>query len=69
MVHVGGIGVGLRYISHEDAVDYGRINFAIGKGSFGGLNGQVSAGEIFELAAKSAESGTFCSNDEDCSLR
>ena len=66
--HVGGVGVGLGHVAHENAVHSGGVNFAIGKGGFGGLNSQVRAGEILELAAECAEGGALCAHDKNCSL-
>lgn len=59
----------MRYVPYENAVHNGRVYFAIGKCSFGSLNSQIRAGEIFELAAESAESSALGSYNKYCSLR
>lgn len=68
-LHVGGVGIGLRHIPNEDAVDDGGVYFAVGESSFRGLDGQVGAGKVFELSSESAESSALGGNDEDSGLR
>ena len=67
-LHVGSVGIGLRHVPDEDAVDNGGVYFAVGESSFCGLNGQVGAGKVFELSSESAESSALGGDDKNSGL-